>query len=62
MTWGEIMSTSISLNPQEEELIKEGPFKIPKTPRREELAMGMARQAGKTTRKVWKWIWWYVHI
>ncbi|KAH9825036.1 nuclear protein DGCR14, partial [Melampsora americana] len=51
MTWGEIMSTPISLNPQEEELIEEGPFKIPKTPRREELAMGMARQASKSLRE-----------
>lgn len=47
MTWGEIISTPISLEHQ----VPEGPFKIPKTPRREELAMGMARQASKSLRE-----------
>ncbi|CAH7669903.1 nuclear protein Es2-domain-containing protein [Phakopsora pachyrhizi] len=65
MTWGEIISTPLRVDGmndecsfgedqrtiREEEFVQEGPFRIPKTPRREELAMGMARQASKSLRK-----------
>ncbi|MBW0472951.1 hypothetical protein O181_012666 [Austropuccinia psidii MF-1] len=54
MTWGEIISTPLrvdNLASEEEELVEEGPFKIPKTPRREELAIGMARKASKSLRE-----------
>lgn len=60
MTWGEIMSTPLRIDPtdsnsdhvgKEEELVEEGPFRISKRPRREELAIGMARKASKSLRE-----------
>ncbi|KAG0150220.1 hypothetical protein CROQUDRAFT_58426 [Cronartium quercuum f. sp. fusiforme G11] len=49
MTWGEIIATPVPLG--QDSVMEEGPFKIPKTPRREELAMGMARKASKSLRE-----------
>ncbi|PLW18626.1 hypothetical protein PCASD_09457 [Puccinia coronata f. sp. avenae] len=61
MTWGEIMGTPVGLDggdgasqmaeEEEEEEVKAGPFRISKRARREELAIGMARQASKSLRE-----------
>ncbi|PLW54720.1 hypothetical protein PCANC_11691 [Puccinia coronata f. sp. avenae] len=65
MTWGEIMGTPVRLDggdgasqmaeeegeEEEEEEVEAGPFRISKRARREELAIGMARQASKSLRE-----------